>query len=182
MSGGAAGYLRLDDDALLTQCEVDLYRASGPGGQKRNKTSSAVRLRHQATGLMVTAVEERSQHANRARALRRLRLAIALHVRTPVEVAAGADGAAAQDPPGATVRAALAPDGRIAVGRRDERYLFVVADVLDLMEACGGRVSEVAERVGTSTAHVVKFLQSEPKLWERVNQMRAAGGLKPLRG
>src|SRR5437016_10153870 len=68
----------LTDPQLLQECEVDTYRASGPGGQKRNKTSSAVRIRHLPTGLIVTATESRSQHENRARALRRLREAIAL--------------------------------------------------------------------------------------------------------
>src|SRR5204862_463400 len=63
----------LTDDQLLAQCAVDTYRASGPGGQKRNKTSSAVRLRHHPTGLLVIAEESRSQHENKARALRRLR-------------------------------------------------------------------------------------------------------------
>src|SRR5947199_4799839 len=68
----------LSDAQLLAQCEVDTYRASGPGGQKRNKTSSAVRLRHPPSGLLVIAEESRSQHENRARALRRLRQALYL--------------------------------------------------------------------------------------------------------
>src|SRR5580765_5507598 len=71
----------LTDQQLLAQCEVDTYRASGPGGQKRNKTSSAVRIRHAPSGLIVIAEESRSQHENRARALRRLREAFFLQLR-----------------------------------------------------------------------------------------------------
>src|SRR5947209_14367046 len=71
----------LTDDQLLAQCAVDTYRASGPGGQKRNKTSSAVWLRHPPSGLIVIAEESRSQHENRARALRRLRQALYLKLR-----------------------------------------------------------------------------------------------------
>src|SRR5213082_3308033 len=74
-------WTNLTDAQLLAQCEVDTYRASGPGGQKRNKTSSAVRIRHPASGLMVIAEESRSQHENRARALRRLRQALYLKLR-----------------------------------------------------------------------------------------------------
>src|SRR5215211_1092070 len=71
----------LTDEQLLAQCAVDTYRASGPGGQKRNKTSSAVRLRHPPSGLIVIAEESRSQHENRAKALRRLRQALYLKLR-----------------------------------------------------------------------------------------------------
>src|SRR6516165_11752025 len=74
-------WTRLTDPQLLSQCEVDTYRASGPGGQKRNKTSSAVRLRHPPSGLLVIAEESRSQHENKAKALRRLRQAFFLKVR-----------------------------------------------------------------------------------------------------
>src|SRR5213593_1022162 len=71
----------LTDEQLLAQCEVDTYRASGPGGQKRNKTSSAVRLRHPPSGLLVIAEESRSQHENKAKALKRLRQALYLKLR-----------------------------------------------------------------------------------------------------
>src|SRR5262250_853631 len=82
-----AVWARLSDAQLLAQCEVDTYRASGPGGQKRNKTSSAVRLRHPPSGLIVIAEESRSQHENRARALRRLRQALYLKVRDDLDSA-----------------------------------------------------------------------------------------------
>src|SRR5215813_15175121 len=79
-----ASWANLSDTRLLDQCEVDTYRASGPGGQKRNKTSSAVRLRHPPSGLIVIAEESRSQHENRERALRRLRRALFLKLRDEV--------------------------------------------------------------------------------------------------
>src|SRR6476659_7745021 len=76
----------LTEAQLLAQCEVDTYRASGPGGQKRNKTSSAVRLRHLPTGLIVIAEESRSQYENKAKALRRLWHALFLELREPLPV------------------------------------------------------------------------------------------------
>src|SRR5438876_7822620 len=94
-----ADWTSLTDAHLLEQCDVDTYRASGPGGQKRNKTSSAVRLRHGPSGLIVIAEESRSQHENRERALRRMREALYLKLRddlSPEELAPEALAARAE--------------------------------------------------------------------------------------
>lgn len=61
------------DDALLGECDVEVFRGSGPGGQHRNRTESGVRLRHRPTGALAGATERRSQHQNFSVALGRLR-------------------------------------------------------------------------------------------------------------
>jgi ribosome-associated protein len=62
------------DDDLLAECDVETFRAGGPGGQHQNVTDSAVRLRHRPSGVTVTSRVQRSQYLNKMDALRRLRL------------------------------------------------------------------------------------------------------------
>ena len=139
----------LNDTQLLAQCEVDTYRASGPGGQKRNKTSSAVRIRHLPSGLIVIAEESRSQHENRERALRRLRQALYLKIRdevTVVEIVRHPDYVAARN-----------GDGRLDLGRKDPRFWPAAGVVLDVLMLRQARLSEAAADLSISTANLVAF-------------------------
>ena len=68
-----------DLEQLENEVEVSVYQASGPGGQHRNRTFSAVRMKHLPTGIVVTAADSRSQLRNRKIALERLQARLAEH-------------------------------------------------------------------------------------------------------
>src|SRR2546423_3683527 len=101
----------LPDELLARQCHWDTFRGPGPGGQKRNKTSSAVRVTHDPTGLSASAGESRSQHRNKAAALARLRHRLALEVRSPLDLGAFI--------PPPWFAALLGPGGRLRLSPRD---------------------------------------------------------------
>jgi protein subunit release factor B len=62
-----------DPKILKRQVTIETYRARGPGGQRKNKVETAVRLKHLRSGLTVIAAERRSQAENRRLAFERLR-------------------------------------------------------------------------------------------------------------
>ena len=163
----------MSDEHLLRECDVHTYRASGPGGQKRNKIESAVRINHPPSGLTVVATESRSQHENRRRALKRLRRAIALNVRQDL------------DPgdfrlPDNLLEVVSLPSWPRVSSKLPE-YLPLVGVVLDLLAACGGRLSDAARYLGVSTGSLSGFVTRDTKLHAAANGIRAQAGLKPLR-
>ena len=161
----------LTDPALLAACRADYYRGSGPGGQKRNKTSNAVRLHHDPTGIMVTATEARSLAENKLHAVRRMRNKIAADVREPVNLAHF-------EPPDwfLTIR----HDARIEASHRHAYYAPAAGLVLDLFHALAGNPAAVATNLGVSTTSVLKLLESDPHFWAAANAIRKDFALPPL--
>ena len=168
-------YLLASDDALVAQSEVDRYRASGPGGQHRNKTESAVRLRHKASGVAAIGEDSRSQSENKLHAVRRLRAAIALEVREPVAL----DGYVPSARLAAFVAAGTGPLG--AKTKLTGTYWAAIGELLDLVVAGELEIGTTAQRLGITTGALSKLLLHDEAVARVLNDLRRARGMRPLR-
>jgi hypothetical protein len=167
--------IQLGDDELVRACEVDRYRASGAGGQHRNKTESAVRVRHLTTGATAFADDSRSQHENKAKAVKRLRGALALTVRGEVAL----EGYVASEPLRRLVAGGTAPLGEKT--RQTPGYWLAIGHLLDLFVATGAEVAATAERLGVTSSALAKLLTHDDQVHRAANQYRSQRGLRPLR-
>ena len=161
----------LSEAQLLAQCHEDHYRGSGPGGQKRNKTSNAVRLRHRPTGLIVTATESRSLAENRLWAIRRMRIKLATDLREPIDLLRF-------EPPDWFL--SIRRQDRIEASHRHPYYAATAGLILDLLKALGGNPATVAINHGVSTTAVIKLLESDAHFWTAANAIRAGFGMPAL--
>ena len=138
--------LQLDDAALSRIVKLEFARGSGNGGQKRNKTSTAVRVVLEEYGVAASDCSERSQHRNRAAALKKLRMALALRER----------------------RAPLPPD-RVKCALESPDYPLYAARLLDAVAAAGDYRS-AAGAWGVSPSALLRTLERDPLLWAWLKQ------------
>ena len=135
--------LKLDDAALSRIVKFEFARGSGNGGQKRNKTSTAVRVVLEEYGVAASDCSERSQHRNRAAALRKLRMALALQER--------------REP---------LPPPRVRCAAESPEYPLFAARLLDAVAAAQGDYRQAAGKWGVSPSALLKTLRRDPALWE----------------
>ncbi|MBN1864599.1 MAG: peptide chain release factor-like protein [Victivallales bacterium] len=136
-------------DKLLADCVLSEFQASGPGGQKRNRKYSAVRLRHTPSGIESVSVAGRSQIANKRDALEKLRRRIALHIRS-------------------TEKPRM-PE-RFDISTRNPQYPMFLASLFDTLCSCGFRFKDSAEIIGVTPSVLTRKLKKDPEAWQLAQQ------------
>ncbi|MGL4854363.1 MAG: peptide chain release factor family protein [Lentisphaeria bacterium] len=143
----------LTDDILLDQqCLLDFYKSTGNGGQKKNKTSSAVRLIHKITKVESTSGNRRSQKENRIIALRQMKLALASKFRKPFE--------------------GFPEKFNFAMNEKNPQFALLVALILDLLVQEEFHLANCAKFAKMSTGQFIKLLHKHDYLWRKICEIR----------
>jgi hypothetical protein len=157
-------------ESLLAECDVRRLRRSGPGGQRRNKVETAVVLRHRPTGIEAEAAERRNQAENRSVAVFRLRVNLAIKVRT----------ARSTSEVPSLLWQSRCRGGRVSISTTHDDFPVLLAEVMDVVAVHDGDVKAAAAIFQCTASQLVKLLKKEPRAIATVNQQRQAHGLQPL--
>ncbi len=161
----------IDPEKLLEQCDVTRGRASGPGGQHRNKVETAVTLIHRPTQVVGYAAERRSLAENLRVALKRLRFNLAVEVRFPVDPF---------EPASALWKSRL-QKGRVIVSVSHADFPAILAEAMDMLAASKWDISAASAALGCTPSQLVKLLKDEPRAIRRLNEERQRAGLRIMK-
>jgi hypothetical protein len=162
---------RLAEKDLLARCDERRTKGSGPGGQHRNKVETKVVLTHRESGIVGQAGERRSQPENRHVALRRLRLALAVEVRSPADAAVAPSD----------LWRSRCRGGRVSCNPAHEDFPALLAEALDVLSSCSWDTARAGAILGCTPTQIVRLLGDHAPALVALNAARTALGLRVLR-
>ncbi|MBL7044523.1 MAG: peptide chain release factor-like protein [Pirellulaceae bacterium] len=157
-------------ERLLAECDTRRGRRRGPGGQHRNKVETAIVITHKPTGVKGEASERRSQEENRRAAVFRLRVNLALNVRTPRQ----------ESEMPSDLWQSRCRSGRISISNTHEDFPTLLAEALDVLAACDMDIRSAAETLAVTASQLIRFLKIAPNAMAQVNKHRRKLGLHRL--
>ncbi len=159
-------------DAFERECRFTFSRASGPGGQHRNKVETAVVALHVPTGIEAAAAETRSQRQNRERAILRLRTRIAVMLPVFPEPA---------DEIPSPLWQSRCRGGRIECNDEHNDFPALLAEACVALRGGGFDIKTAAERLRCTATQLLKFVGKSHEARELMAAERARRGLPRLR-
>jgi hypothetical protein len=168
----AWAWLALPPEDLLRGCRQARFQGSGPGGQKRNRVYSGVRLSHPASGLTGECVDSRASARNVSEALARLRLNLAL-----AAVAPQGNWSVTRD----RLDFAGGPPFRPGANPAHADYPRFALRALHLLNGHGGQLAPAAASLGCTASALTRFFKAEKAVWAKAREIRVANGLHPLK-
>lgn len=162
----------LPEDELLKQCEMGFGRSSGPGGQHRNRVETGVFIKHSPTGVEASATERRRQFENRVMAVKRLRLKLAINIRTAVHP---------QRHKPTELWESRRQGAKMSVNPHHQDYPALLAEAMDVIWARKFDVAGAAGLLGITMSQLAKLIRHEKHAFMLVNQGRTDRGLPALK-
>lgn len=178
----------LPEHELLESCELRFTRRKGPGGQHRNKTATAAVFIHRPTGTVGEAAERRSQAQNRAVAFLRLRVLLALRVRSPWSLLEFSSqdwpamtGQAWSDQPGAEIWRRRMLETTQMVSPEHWDYPVLLYLVFDALTGSQFHMAPAAQRLAIRSAQLSRLLRLDSLVLGHVNHCRQKQDMGSIR-
>lgn len=157
-------YLYLSNENLQQHCLIETFKVPGPGGQKKNVTNSAVRIKlKNNTQIEAIASESRSQHQNKLKAMTRLRQVIALKLRSDVASTALND---------------LQKNNYLLINPKNSMFPITTAILFDLLASKAWDHQRLARDLNIGINPLIRTLKKDRTVWRALIEEKSATNLR----
>ena len=154
-------YLDLDEQNFLKQCQFQAYKASGTGGQKRNKKASGIRITHTPTLITVAICQDRQQNINKIYACRLLRIKISTSINID------------------TIDESWVFHNHI--NEKNWNFAPTLQKIFYKLKKHNFHIKETSKNINTTQNKLIKFLSKNKQVWQIFNQERINRNLKAIK-